>query len=190
MLKKLLFFLFFLISATGYAKHLEFMGIPINGSITSFQNKLLAKGCSVSKENKLLPTGIRGFHGLFAGKDCDIYVWYNPRTKIVYSVRAVAYCGSTIENAQNVFNYFKNLLTKKYEDMALTSDMLEDSDNSEYEFDLIVIQPPVKEGSEILGTISVGIIDYDDYPQTYSVAITYEDLNNSSKNEQNTLDDL
>lgn len=173
-----------------HAKHLEFMGIPITGTITSFQSKLIAKGCTVSKYNKEFPTGVRAFRGVFAGKDCNIIVWFNHRTKIVYSVRAVADSDTSVENSHNMFYYFKNLLNQKYEGMAITSDMLEDSDNSEYEFSLVVIEPPVEEGSKAMGTIDVHIIDYDGYPKSYGVAITYSDFENSSKNEQETLDDL
>ena len=82
------------------------------------------------------------------------------------------------------------MLNRKYEGEALTSDMLEDSKNSEFEFDMVVIQPPVEVGAQALGTISISIIDYDGYPITYGVAITYEDFDNSTKNEQNTLEDL
>lgn len=172
------------------AKHLEFMGIPINGTITSFQSKLQSKGCSLSKDNNQLPTGIRGFKGVFAGKDCNIYVWYNHKTKQVYQVHAVTECGNSIDNAHNTFYYYKNLLNQKYTGMALTSDMLEDSTNGEFDFDVMVIEPPIEVGSTLLGSINVSIIEYDTYPVSYGIAITYEDFDNSSKNEQNTLDDL
>lgn len=74
--------------------------------------------------------------------------------------------------------------------MALTSDMLEDSTNGEFDFDAMVIEPPVKVGSTLMGSINISIINYDTYPVSCGIAITYEDFENSSKNEQNTLDDL
>lgn len=55
---------------------------------------------------------------------------------------------------------------------------------------MVVIQPPIEVGAKALGTIDVHIIDYDGYPTTYGVAITYEDIEGSSQNEQNTLNDL
>ncbi len=172
------------------AKHLEFMGIPINGTITSFQTKLQAKGCTLSKDNNQLPTGIRGFKGVFAGKDCNIYVWYNHKTKQVYQVRVVTDCGNSIEVTHNTFYYYKNLLNKKYSGQALTSDMLEDSTNKEFDFDVMVLEPPIDVGSILLGSINVSIIDYDTFPASYGIAITYEDFDNSSKNEKTTLDDI
>lgn len=190
MKKVVLLLLVAIFSFAVQAKHLEFMGIPITGSITSFQSKLIAKGCSVSKDTNQYPIGIRAFKGIFAGKDCDILVWYNPKTKIVYRVRAIADGGSSLDNTHNIFYYYKKMLNRKYEDEALTSDMLEDSENDEFEFDMVVMQPPIQEGAQILGTISMHIIEYDDYPTTYGVAITYEDLEGSSKNEENSLNDL
>ena len=74
MKKVLLLLLVAIFSFAVQAKHLEFMGIPITGSITSFQSKLIAKGCSVSKDTNQYPIGIRAFKGIFAGKDCDIIV--------------------------------------------------------------------------------------------------------------------
>lgn len=172
------------------AKHLEFMGVPINGSIATFQSKLQEKGCTLMKENNKLPSGVRGFNGVFAGKDCNIYVWYNHRTKQVYKVRAVTDCGYSIDNVHSTFYYFKNLLHQKYDNQALNSDMLEDSTNGEYEFDMAIIEPPIQEGAHLMGTIEVRVLDYDGYPTTYGISITYEDFDNSSKNEENTLNDL
>lgn len=166
------------------------MGIPINGSISVFQAKLLNKGCTLMKHNSQLPTGVRGFKGVFAGKDCNIFVWFNHRSKIVYKVRAVTDCGSSLDNTHNTFTYLKNLLNQKYEDVSLNSDMLEDSSIGEYDFSMMLFQPPVVEGSELIGHISLGIIEYDTYPVSYGVAITYEDIENSTKNENDTLDDL
>lgn len=186
----IMFMVFSVLGLNISAKHLEFMGIPITGTITSFQTKLQSKGCSLSKDNNQLPTGIRGFEGVFAGKDCRIIVWYNHRTKQVYQVRAIADCDDSLEYAHSVFYYYKNLLKQKYEGRVLDSDMLEDSPNGEYEFDMVVIQPPIEVGAQAIGIISVHIIEYDDYPTTYGVAITYEDFEGSSQNEQNTLNDL
>lgn len=190
-MKRLLIFIFAITcSLLVQAKHLEFMGIPITGTITSFQTKLLAKGCKLAKNNNQLPTGIRGFKGVFAGKDCDIFVWFNHKTKQVYKVRAVADCGESLDNAHNVFNYYKNLLKQKYDGVSVTPDMLEDSSTGEYNYYLMIFDSPVEDDINLIGGIDMFILDYDTYPTTYGVAITYEDSESSSKNEQHTLDDL
>ncbi|MCM1256172.1 MAG: hypothetical protein NC221_08650 [Duncaniella sp.] len=171
------------------AKHMEFMGIPINGTISSFQAKLQAKGCSVSKYSKDLPSGVRMLTGVFAGEDCNIYVWYNNKTKQVYRVRAVKDCEESLQTAHNTFYYFKNLLKQKYSDCALSSDDLEGLTSTDYEFELMVVE---EQGDDVMlrGTIDVEIIEYDTYPSQYGVSITYEDFDNTSKNEQKTLEDL
>lgn len=172
------------------AKHLEFMGIPIDGTINSFQTKLLAKGCSLASNNKELPSGVRGFKGVFAGIDSEIIVWYNHRTKEVYKVRAVADCGTSLENCHNTFYYFKNLISQKYQDNSLNSDNFVDSGNGEYEYDWIIMQPPIEVGAHAIGTIDIFIINYDTFPSSYGVSITYEDFENSKNNEKETLNDL
>ena len=172
------------------AKHLEFMGIPIDGTINSFQTKLLAKGCSLAGNNKELPSGVRGFKGIFAGIDSEIIVWYNHRTKEVYQVRAISDCGSSLEQAHHCFLYFKDLLIQKYKEVSLNSDMMEDSSKGEYEFDMVVMEPPIKEGAQAIGIIDVYIIRYDTFPTSYAVCVTYYDLENKHKNEKETLNDL
>lgn len=184
----LILFGIILLSIVAEAAHLEFMGIPINGTISSFQTKLLAKGSTVGKNNKDLPTGIRSFDGVFAGKDCEIIVWYNHRTKHVYQVRAIVECIS-LEVAHNTFDYYKNLLNQKYSGVALTSDMLEEH-SEPYDFNMMVIEPPIEVGATLIGSISVNIIDYDTYPASYGLAITYEDFENSQKNNRNIIEDL
>lgn len=188
-LRSLLSSFFVLVALTLSAEHLEFMGIPLTGTITNFQSKLQAKGCSLAKWNNEVPTGIRAFTGVFAGKDCNIYIWFNHRTQQVFRARAVVDC-SSLEVAHSTFNYYKELLLQKYQENALTSDMLDNPEDDEYEFDMVVIHTPVEVGSQALGTIALGIIEYDTYPKSYGVTITYEDWDGSKQNDQNLLNDL
>ena len=80
------------------------------------------------------------------------------------------------------------MLFDKYEGVSLNSDMLEEQ--KEFECSLMVLQPPIKEGSKLLGSINVYIVDTDAYPVEYSLIINYSDFDNSSKNEKSELDDL
>lgn len=69
----------------GQTKHLTVLGIPITGSITTFQQKLLAKNYRLdAKENKQLPVGERAFKGRFSGHECSLKAYYFPDDKIVY----------------------------------------------------------------------------------------------------------
>ena len=85
--------LFISVSLSAQSKsnqHLKFMGIPINGSITNFQNKLIAKGLSYNKAvSKAIESPVRIFNGQFAGEKADIFVYYNRSLNLVYSVGVV-----------------------------------------------------------------------------------------------------
>lgn len=126
------------------AKHLEFMGIPITGSISTFQTKLQTKGCTLFKYNNQLQTGVRAFNGVFAGKDCYIIVFYNHKTKQVYQVRVGIEC-SSLDDAQGTFNFYANLLEQKYNE-HLIIDLREES--KEYDFGVFVCDPPRDENSK------------------------------------------
>lgn len=70
--------------------HLKYMGIPITGTITQFQNKLAAKGIKYNQPmSARLDAGTRGFNGTFAGNKVTIFVYYDIRSKIVYRVKSV-----------------------------------------------------------------------------------------------------
>lgn len=73
--------LFISVSLSAQSKsnpHLKFMGIPINGSITNFQNKLIAKGFKYDKAGSMaLETPTRIFKGQFAGETAQLFVYYD-----------------------------------------------------------------------------------------------------------------
>ena len=96
------------------AKHFEFMGIPINGTITNFQQKLKAKGFTYdAKESKTLEAGGRAYKGTFSGKKCQLMVSYSTLTKQVYMV-CVFIKSSTWDEVRSHYNYFQLLFTEKY----------------------------------------------------------------------------
>ena len=70
-------------------QHMKFMGIPLDGTITTFTTKLQAKGVKISPNNSKSGAGCRWFVGSFFGQSAEIYVYYNPTTKIVYRAKAV-----------------------------------------------------------------------------------------------------
>ena len=188
LLKILILFMGFLTASSANAQHLEFMGIPLNGTIANFQSRLLKKGCRIMKNNSRYPVGIRGFNGVFAGDKADIFVYYNPKTQIVYQARVAIDCDGDKEEANNLFNRYKDLLYKKYGEVSLTSDMLDEQ--KEFEYSFMVLQPPIQEGSKLLGGIIVSIKDLQTYPWNYKVVIDYTDIDNFSKNEKSEIDDL
>ena len=80
--------LFISICAFAQSEHIKFMGIPMGISISSFQSKLEAKGVKYDKASKQLPSGSRMFQGTFAGHKAQIFVYYDPSTKLVYRTKA------------------------------------------------------------------------------------------------------
>ena len=188
LIKSLILFIGILTAISANAQHLEFMGIPLNGTIANFQSRLLKKGCRIMKNNSRYPVGIRGFNGVFAGDKADIFVYYNPKTQIVYQARVAIDCDGDKEEANNLFNRYKDLLYKKYGEVSLTSDMLDEQ--KEFEYSFMVLQPPIQEGSKLLGGIIVSIKDLQTYPWNYKVVIDYTDIDNFSKNEKSEIDDL
>lgn len=143
-LRLILIGLFSIVCVNINAKHMEFMGIPITGTIAAFQTKPQSKGCTIAKGNNLLPFGIRGFKGVFARK-IVIFMFgiiIAPRKYIKLELF------QTVSNYQRLLTI---LLNQKYEGMALNSDMLYDSTKTEYKFDMVVIQPTIEVGAQALG---------------------------------------
>lgn len=118
MKKLIMLWLFTIISIVGLAqnttKHLKYMGIPINGTITQFQAKLIAKGCVHDKlTSNSLGVGCRAFKGNFIGNKVTIFVYYDENTKVVYRVKSVI--SKISENiADQKYEYIKNMLLQKY----------------------------------------------------------------------------
>lgn len=100
----LLFCFFISISCLAQQRHLTFMGIPIDGTINTFEAKLKSKGMLPNTEtNKSLPFGKRMFRGVYIGRNVNITVNYTGKTKTVYSIEI----GFADEN-QNIVNNFES----------------------------------------------------------------------------------
>lgn len=91
--------------------HLKFMGIPINGTLESFTQKLVAKGLKREHawDNALL------LKGTFAGKSgSGVCVMRVPSRNIVYKVVVCLPSKDTWEWLENDYKEFKEMLTTKY----------------------------------------------------------------------------
>ena len=92
-------------------EHLKFMGIPINGTLESFTQKLVAKG--MKRQQGWDNTGV--FRGIFAGeRDCKVYVNRIPSRNIVYRIVVCLPSRNMWEWLENDYNSFKEMLTSKY----------------------------------------------------------------------------
>lgn len=166
------------------AEHLKFMGIPLTGTITQFQQKLAAKGVTHDKKaSAVAAVGTRIFTGKFAGSKADIVVWYDADTKIVYGAKAVYEFYSTTTR-DNKYNDLKDMLSTKY-----SEETCEESYQDGHDAYLVKVTDDY--GYSILGAISLycskGEFPYDD---TYYVHVEYLDFENYSKNQDSKMNDL
>ena len=185
-IKPLLLVLVLLFAATGstYAQeHLKFMGIPLNGTIDNFQQKLAAKGIYVDKEwNKRARFGKRYFKGKFTGETCHISIFYTKK-KIVYGAQ-VYYSSSNEADADIFYKKIKILLQSKYGNEYTKTEMK----NGYEQFTVGILNP---DGS-LFGSIFLNMDkDRINYGETlYSVAVSYYDKKKFQKYQQEQLNDI
>ena len=116
MMKRILIALLFVFSCIGAMaqnanEHLKFMGIPINGTLESFTQKLVAKKIKSIQAAE----GVGLFNGAFAGKnDCNIFVATVPNRNIVSKVVVCLPPRETWAWLESDYNQFKQMLTSKY----------------------------------------------------------------------------
>lgn len=160
--------------------HMKFMGIPLNGTINAFQQKLAAKGVQPNKAlNEILPVGTRVFTGTFCGYEAEIGVYYNTKTKTVYRAKAF-FTGEDKEQMQRRYNEFLDLLNNKYPDAEVTEGENDGFDACGWR---------IWGEDSAVGWIELFISeDNSFYPTQYTLHIDYTDAinyfaNNASKSE-------
>ena len=87
-----------------------FMGIPIDGSLTSFIDKLQAKGFTVS----FADDDIAGLEGPFSGSTRTVWVYATPQTSKVYCVIVQLRTSKSWSSLKSTYSEFKQMLTNKY----------------------------------------------------------------------------
>ena len=158
-------------------QHMKFMGIPLNGTISAFHQKLVAKGCKHDVEvSNAVGAGGRAFTGTFFGEKANIYVYYNAKTKVVYRAKAVI-DRSSEDDIIRKYNEVKSALEEKYPDAYMVK---EEDDGYE-----------VMHFCTAQGVIDLYVSKYDGYSETpYSLHIDYYDYVNFKKNENSKMNDL
>ncbi len=115
-MKKLLIVLILLAGMNAAAQngHMMFKGIPIDGNLTTFVNKLKQKGFSVLQSEN----GVAMLKGDFAGqKNCVVGV-YEHESKIVNRVVVMFPSKDTWTYLYNDYRDLKDMLTEKYGEPA------------------------------------------------------------------------
>ena len=91
-------------------EHLSFKGIPIEGSMTEFCQKLKTKGfTSIGQENN-----ISLFTGDFTGREATVGVTATDDGKNVFAVVVLFDPSEEWNTLVNTYDYYKDLYTRKY----------------------------------------------------------------------------
>ena len=114
MKKLIVSFAFVFIALVSYAQssseHLTFKGIPIEGSMAEFSQKLKAKGfTSIGSENNLAL-----FMGDFTGRNATVGVTATDDGKNVFGVVVFFDPSGKWNTLVNTYDYYKDLYTRKY----------------------------------------------------------------------------
>lgn len=168
------------------AQHLKFMDIPLTGTITQFQSKLQAKGMKYDKAlSQELPAGTRAFNGTFAGEKANIFVYYDPATKVVYKAKAVIGCETT-SICEQKYNEFKTLLSNKYN----AFEHAEYQDGHEINT-YVIAKDNATSMDDLIGFISIYVSTPDfSYPYEKYLHIEYGDQQNMQKSDDSKMKDL
>ena len=167
----------FSLSSSAFAQHINVLGIPIDGNITSFQKKLNAKGFKFNKDElENFADGIRYYNGSVQRRRTDLKVFFNRKTQLVYKVDVITH--------SNDENYIKRLFNKTIQSIE-----------SKYSFKKSIIDDKSvkikysiyssKTSDECLGYIIVNHCETFDMtnrlkPSGFSLICTYEDAKNTS----------
>ena len=196
MMKRILIALLFVFSCIGAMaqnanEHLKFMGIPINGTLESFTQKLVAKKIKSIQAAE----GVGLFNGAFAGKnDCNIFVATVPNRNIVSKVVVCLPPRETWAWLESDYNQFKQMLTSKCGEpfqhsetfktgTFTSSDYLKISALKEGKCEYYVGWK-LNEGVILLEIISI------ESPSSCLVRLSYYDAINSKLEETSKQDDL
>ena len=178
------FFVLCLCVAASAQQHMKFMGIPLDGTIDDFSMKLKAKGVTYdAAESKAAGKGIRKFCGTFMGEKATFTVFYNYKSKIVFSAVAELYY-PTVESAHTPFVNLNDQLQQKYPDATCKEYTGPDGKTDGLAFDIFDETGDNRIGF-ILQTLRVPSSGYG-----ISICLTYTDTDNLMKSEKILSEDL
>lgn len=170
---------FVLLFQDAHSQHLSFMGIPIDGTIKSFQGKIAAKGFSYDAPgSKIAPAGERKFTGKYNGHKAHLSVFYNRKTDLVYEVE-ISVLSKKKDDIQSLLYKTMDNINSQYSYIPEHDE--KDAKNLHFRFHIL-------DKSEPTGTIHVQptyALVFDDYGQVsgteYLLQLNYEDKANMSK---------
>ena len=168
--------------------HLSFKGIPIEGSMTEFCQKLKAKGfTSVGREKNLTL-----FSGDFTGRKATVGVTATDDGKNVFAVIVLFDASSEWNTLVNTYDYYKDLYTRKYGEPTFSKENNPALSDSNTALMAEVHQGTVVYGStwEVTGGDIQLSIEKSSGVYEGMVMIRYRDSQNVEAKIQNDLDDI
>ena len=170
--------------AASAQQHMKFMGIPLDGTIDDFSMKLRSKGVTYdAAESKAAGKGIRKFCGTFMGEKATFTVFYNYKSKIVFSAVAELYY-PTVESAHTPFVNLNDQLQQKYPDATCKEYTGPDGD-----VDGLAIEIFDEAGENMIGFI-LQTLKAPSSGYGISIYLTYTDSDNFMKSEKILGEDL
>lgn len=169
-------------------EHLSFKGIPIEGSMTEFCQKLRAKGfISIGQENN-----ITLFSGDFTGREATVVVTATDDGKNVFAVVVLFDPSEEWNTLVNTYDYYKDLYTRKYGKPRLSKEKNPAHSNSNISLMAEVHQGTVVYGSvwEVTGGDIQLSIEKSSGVYEGMVLIRYRDSQNVEAKIQSDLDDI
>lgn len=169
-------------------EHLSFKGIPIEGSMTGFCQKLKTKGfISIGSENN-----ITLFSGDFTGRKATVGVTATDDGKNVFAVVVLFDPSGEWNTLVNTYDYYKDLYTRKYGKPTISKENNPARSDSNTALMAEVYQGTVVYGSgwEVTGGDIQLSIEKSSGIYEGMVMIRYRDSQNVETKIQNDLNDI
>lgn len=169
-------------------EHLSFKGLPIEGSMTTFCQKLKAKGfTSIGRDNN-----ITLFTGDFTGRKATVGVTATDDGKNVFAVIVFFNPSEEWNTLVNTYNYYKDLYTRKYGEPTISKENNPARSDSNTALMAEVYQGTVVYGSawEVTGGDIQLSIEKTSGIYEGMVMIRYRDSQNVEAKIKNDLDDI
>lgn len=169
-------------------EHLSFKGIPIEGSMSSFCQKLKSKGfIAIGSQNN-----IRVFTGDFTGREATVGVISTDNGQDVFGVVVLLPSSKEWNTLVNTYDYYKDLYTRKYGKASSSKEK-----NPAYSDSNTALMAEVHNGTAVYvsawevagGSIELAIEKTDGVYEG-QVVIRYRDSQNAEIKLQQDLDDI
>lgn len=167
--------------------HLKFKGVPIDGTLTEFVNKMKEAGFThIGSDN-----GMAALQGDFAGyKNCTVGVYTIKPMNLVSMIGVIFNARDTWSDLEGDYDFFKEMLTEKYGTPAVVIEEFErdPKDNNSKLHELKMDRCTWASGFQTeLGEIELSI-EYKDFRSC--VVLRYRDKVNTEKVKKQALEDL